>query len=298
MMRKWLSPLADPVFKRIFGQEKEILMELINAFIQIDEPVIDIEHVSQELLPDGPSGKNSIVDVRCFDSKQRQFIVEIQIIRHESFLKRVLYYASKIYGRQLPKGRQYKELKPVYVLSILDHSFDLSTNLWLHSYSIINEIDLNKKLGGIHLVFLELEKCKNLGNFTMQRIQDRWIAFLTEPEKFLAMSKHALHEYPNLVKAVELLDESNYTQGQLIAYDKYMDSIITWNSTMIESYDNGFEEGIEKGIEKGRQDGINEGSDISINIIKALKVGGLSTEAIAEQFSVSIKLVQDLKDLI
>ena len=112
------------------------------------------------------------------------------------------------------------------------------------------------------------------------------------------MSKHTLHEYPNLVKAVELLDESNYTQGQLIAYDKYMDSIITWNSTMIESYDNGFEEGIEKGIEKGRQEGINQGSDITINIIKALKLGELSTEAIAEQYSVSIKLVQDLKDLL
>jgi len=152
----------------------------------------------------------------------------------------------------------------------------------LHSYSIINEIDLNKKLGGIHLVFVELQKCKNLGNFTIQRIQDRWIAFLTEPEKFLTMSKHALHEYPNLVKAVELLDESNYTQGQLIAYDKYMDSIISWNSSMIESYDNGFE----------------EGSNITFNILKALKLGELSTEAIAEQFSVSIKLVQDLKDLI
>jgi len=164
----------------------------------------------------------------------------------------------------------------------------------LHSYSIINEIDLNKKLGGIHLVFLELEKCKNLGNFTIQRIQDRWIAFLTEPEKFLTMSKQALHEYPNLIKAVELLDESNYTQGQLIAYDKYMDSIISWNSSMIESYDNGFEEG----IEKGRLGGIHEGSDITINILKALKLGELSTEAIAEQFSVSIKLVQDLKDLI
>jgi len=35
-----------------------------------------------------------------------------------------------------------------------------------------------------------------------------------------------LHNYPNLLKAVELLDESNYTPGQLLAYEKYMDGIM------------------------------------------------------------------------
>jgi hypothetical protein len=35
MERRWLNPLADLVFKRIFGQEKEILIELINGIIQL-----------------------------------------------------------------------------------------------------------------------------------------------------------------------------------------------------------------------------------------------------------------------
>ena len=107
MKRRWLSPLADPVFKRIFGQEKEILMELINAIIQPAEPVIDIEYLPQELLPDGPDGKGSIVDVRCLDSKRIHFILEIQVIRQQSFQERVLYYASKTYGRQLLKSKNY-----------------------------------------------------------------------------------------------------------------------------------------------------------------------------------------------
>jgi predicted transposase/invertase (TIGR01784 family) len=247
MKRRWLNPLADPVFKRIFGEEKEILIELINAFIQLDEPVVDIEYLPQELLPESADGKISIVDVRCIDSRKRNFILEIQIIRQLSFQERVLYYASKTYGRQLLKNRKYEELQPVYLLSILDHVFDKSSQDWLHRYSLINENDINKKMTGIHLIFLELGKCRKFGNFIIDKLQDRWITFLTEPEKIIAMSKHEMHVYPNLVKAIELLDESNYTPGQLIAYDKYMDSIISWNSTMIESYDNGFDEGLEKG---------------------------------------------------
>jgi predicted transposase/invertase (TIGR01784 family) len=282
MTKRWLSPLADAVFKRIFGQEKEILIELINAFIELEEPVVDIEYLTQELLHDVPDGKISVVDVRCIDNKKRNFILEIQLIRQISFQERVLYYASKTYGRQLLKNRKYEELQPVYLLSILDHIFDNSSPDWLHRYSLINESDISKKLNGIHLIFIELEKCRKCANFTMDKTQQRWITFLTEPEKIISMSKHELHDYPNLVKAVELLDESNYTPGQLIAYDKYMDSIITWNSTMIESFDNGFDQGT-----------IN-----AISIIQALKKGDITEEEIAKTFNTTTEVVQQLKDLL
>lgn len=49
MKRRWLNPLTDLAFKRIFGQEKEILIELINGIIQPIDPVIDIEYLSLEL---------------------------------------------------------------------------------------------------------------------------------------------------------------------------------------------------------------------------------------------------------
>ena len=94
MNGKLLSPLTDPVFKRIFGQEKEILIELINAFIDLDEPVIDIEYLPQELLAETSDGKVSIVDVRCIDSNKKYFIFEIQIIRQLFYEERVLYYAA------------------------------------------------------------------------------------------------------------------------------------------------------------------------------------------------------------
>ena len=302
MNKRWLNPLADSVFKRIFGQEKGIMIEVINAFIPLDEPVIDIEYLPQELIAEGPNGKVSIVDVRCIDSKKRNFIFEIQLIHHLSFQERVLYYAAKSYGRQLLRSKKYEELQPVYLLSILDHVFDAGSEEWLNRYSLINEEDFDKKMTGIHLIFLELGKCRKLSNFNLQNIQERWITFLTEPEKIIAMSKHEIHEYPNLLKAVELLDESNYTPGQLLAYERYMDGIISWNSTMVESFDNGFEEGMEKGIEKGMEKGINKGMKEGINqsifILQQLKASQKSAEEIAKDFEVSLDTVLALKALL
>ncbi len=290
MERRWLNPLADLVFKRIFGQEKEILIELINGIIQPIDPVIDIEYLSLELLPEGKEGKNSIVDVRCLDLKKRNFILEIQLLQQISFQERVLYYASKTYGKQLLKGRKYEELQPVYLLSIMDYTFDHLNNDWLHRYSLINEIDINKKLNGIHLIFLELDKYRKMAKFTLDTVQDRWIAFLTQPEKILAMSKETLHDYPNLIKAVELLNESSYTPGQILAYEKYLDSVISWNSTMIESFDNGYDQGLTEGIEKG--------AEKTIAIMQELRNGNLTIADIAGKFNIKEELVLQLRDLL
>jgi predicted transposase/invertase (TIGR01784 family) len=290
MERRWLNPLADLVFKRIFGQEKEILIELINGIIQPIDPVIDIEYLSLELLPEGKEGKNSIVDVRCLDLKKRNFILEILLLQQISFQERVLYYASKTYGKQLLKGGKYEELQPVYLLSIMDYTFDHLNNDWLHRYSLINEIDINKKLNGIHLIFLELDKYRKIAKFTLDTVQDRWIAFLTQPEKILAMSKETLHDYPNLIKAVELLNESNYTPGQILAYEKYLDSVISWNSTMIESFDNGYDQGLTEGIEKG--------AEKTIAIMQELRNGNLTIADIAEKFKIKEELVLQLRDLL
>lgn len=62
------------------------------------------------------------------------------------------------------------------------------------------------------------------------------------------MSTKELREYPNLIKAIDLLDESKYTPAQLMSYDRYIDGVYTWNTVMAESYDNGFEKGISEGL--------------------------------------------------
>jgi hypothetical protein len=49
MKRDLLKPTADIVFKRIFGQEKEITIEFINLFVSPPQPVVDITYLKQVL---------------------------------------------------------------------------------------------------------------------------------------------------------------------------------------------------------------------------------------------------------
>jgi predicted transposase YdaD len=102
------------------------------------------------------------------------------------------------------------------------------------------------------------------------------------------MPKFDLSVYPNLLKAAELLDESNYTQEQLNAYDRHLLAVYDINMSRIESFDEGFDEGLKRGLE--------EGIHHSVPIIKELLKGQLSHEEIAERFSVSVQLVTKLAE--
>lgn len=90
------------------------------------------------------------------------------------------------------------------------------------------------------------------------------------------------YNYPNLKKAVELLDESNFTDSQLVAYDKYLDSIRSWNSSIKLSY--------EEGMEEGKKDERN----LTLAIISDLKAGK-SVHAIADTYNVEIEFVEKLQ---
>jgi predicted transposase/invertase (TIGR01784 family) len=118
---------------------------------------------------------------------------------------------------------------------------------------------------------LELAKRKKLGNFNLENPVDRWLTFLAEPEKLNNMPKFDISVYPNLMKAVELLDESNYTEAQLYAYDKHLLAVADINQAYMENYDRGYDDGMEKGIEK------------TITILKALRESNLSRKEIAEK---------------
>lgn len=107
---RYLDPKADLTFKKIFGEHKDLLISLLNALLPLadDEQIESVEYLSPELVPDTYVGKNSIVDVRCHDVKNRQFIVEVNILWFETLRQSVLYKDSKVFVRQLDKKRKYE----------------------------------------------------------------------------------------------------------------------------------------------------------------------------------------------
>jgi predicted transposase/invertase (TIGR01784 family) len=241
---RYLDPKNDLVFKKVFGGHAHILISFLNALLPLahDEEVISIEYLPAEMVPDIPIIKNSIVDVRCVDNKGRQFIVEMQMLWTDSFKSRVLFNASKAYVKQLDKNKEYKGLKPVYALSLVNEIFDDNPTQYYHHYKLVHTQEPNKTIDGLQLVFVELPKIRTK-SIPEKKLMVLWLRYMSEIDSGKEIIDNTLlqdlNSVPEIAEALELAKESAYTKAELEAYDRYWDSIRTEKTIVADSESRG-----------------------------------------------------------
>jgi predicted transposase/invertase (TIGR01784 family) len=225
-MAKYLDPKADLTFKKIFGEHPELVISLLNALLPFSEEqkITEIEYLPAELTPDNPMRKNSIVDVRCKATDGRQFIVEMQMEWTTAFKQRVLFNASKAYVQQLKKSKKYHLLQPVYSLSLVNDVFENDIEDFYHYYRLVHEEHTEKVIDGLHLVFVELPKFKP-HTISEKKMQVLWLRFLTEIGEDTKEVPAELIENAEVKQAIEIVEESAYTDEELAQYDKFWDAI-------------------------------------------------------------------------
>ena len=225
-MAKYLDPKADVTFKKVFGEHKNLVISLLNALLPLDDgkKVETIEYLPSELVPRTPTSKNTIVDVRCEETGGRKFIVEMQMNWTADFRERVLFNASKAYVRQLDKSEKYNLLQPVYALNFVNKVFEPGMDGYYHYYRMVHAQDSGKVLEGLHLVFVELPKFK-AKNLTEKKMRVLWLRFLTEIDENAKSAPSDLLENPQTSQALEILDESAYSEAEMLDYDRYWDQV-------------------------------------------------------------------------
>ena len=225
-MARYLDPKADVTFKKVFGEHKNLVISLLNALLPLDEgkKVESIEYLPSEMVPRTPTSKNTIVDVRCEETGGRKFIVEMQMNWTADFRERVLFNASKAYVRQLDKSEQYNLLQPVYALNFVNKVFEPGMDGYYHYYRMVHAQDSGKVLEGLHLVFIELPKFK-AKNLTERKMQVLWLRFLTEIDEKSRIAPAELLENPQTSQALEILEESAYSEAEMLDYDRYWDQV-------------------------------------------------------------------------
>ncbi len=225
-MARYLDPKADVTFKKVFGEHKNLVISLLNALLPLDEgkKVESIEYLPSEMVPRTPTSKNTIVDVRCEETGGRKFIVEMQMNWTADFRERVLFNASKAYVRQLDKSEQYNLLQPVYALNFVNKVFEPDMEGYYHYYRMVHCQDSGKVLEGLHLVFIELPKFK-AKNLTERKMQVLWLRFLTEIDEKSRIAPAELLENPQTSQALAILEESAYSEAEMLDYDRYWDQV-------------------------------------------------------------------------
>lgn len=269
-MAKYLDPKADLTFKKVFAEHKELMISFLNALLPLQQgkEIVSIEYLPPELVPINPDKKDTIVDVRCTDTQGRQFLVEMQMYWTDMFKRRTLYNTCKAYARPLKKGEKYDEVKPIYTLSLInDVAFPELPDEFYHEFVPTHRNHTDEIIEDFEMIFVELPK------FHPASWQDRkmavlWLRFLTEIDENTKCSPAELASDALLAKALELVEESAYTDAELLAIDKYWDQI-----SRERTIENAAERrGLAVGLAKGRAEGIEQTNLAHAKSMKALGI--------------------------
>ena len=224
---KYLDPKVDLTFKKVFGEHPELVKSLLNALLPFkseEEEITSVTYLTPEMVPQTPTRKFSIVDVRCEDALGRQFIVEMQMVWSAEFKQRVLFKDSKAYVKQLKRGEDYSLLKPVYSLNLVNEVFEPELKDYYHYYHLVHEEHTEKVIDGLHLVFVELPKFTP-HTFTEKKMQVLWLRYLTEIDEKTKTIPAELLANPEIAKAVSEIEESAYTEEELFYYEDFWDAV-------------------------------------------------------------------------
>ena len=245
-MPRYLDPKSDLVFKKIFGEHPHVLKDFLNAILPLPEDCVieDLDYLPSENVPDIAPLKYSIVDVRCFDTQGRHFIVEMQLQWTSDFIKRMLFNTATTYSRQLKKGTDYECLSPVYGLALLDATFSQDQE-WFHHYRMSNVHNSNQHLDDLQLVLIELPKFKPT-SITAKRATVLWLRFLKEINEQTETLDPSFLEVNSIKEAISLLEIASYSEAELLAYDKTWDAVSSERTLFNGRYKEGLAEGKEE----------------------------------------------------
>jgi predicted transposase/invertase (TIGR01784 family) len=299
-MTRYLDPKNDLPFKRIFGEHPALLKSFLNALMPLEEgqQIESLEYLPSEQVPNNPTKKDSIVDVRCKDNRGRQFIVEMQMYWNNSFTNRMLFNASKAFVRQLNKNEEYDLLQPVYALAILNETFDKKTPEFYHHYRLINAKNADELILGMEFVMVELPKFKP-EKWADRRMAVLWLRFLKEVQESLRVVPEELEKNTEIRQALDMCEEGAFSEPELAAYDRYWDAIRLEKSRIYDSRAEGKAEGLAEGkaegLAEGKAEGLAEGkakgkaeglAEGRVETLKAIAAhalkSGMSPEAVVE----------------
>ena len=261
---KFLDVKTDYAFKKVFGSEQshEILISFLNALIRFnnDLKIKSLEIVDPYNIPMIKGMKDSFVDVKARLEDDSLVIIEMQVLNHQGFEKRVLYNAAKNYSVQLNHSDDYHLLNPVIALNIVDF------NMFEDSDKVISHFKLIEKEAFIHysddieLIFIELPKfTKTLDE--LQTLQDKWIYFIQNAGHLQFIPEHIDQ---NIKRALEIANEANLSPEELELQHKRKEFIFIQKSSIELASERAHEQGLEAGIKQGIEHGIKQGIERGI----------------------------------
>lgn len=246
IQEKYINPYTDFGFKLLFGTaiNKELLISFLNALLFKEETVKDVTYLNTEHLGTQEYDRRAVFDVYCENDKGEKFLVEMQKGEQQFFKDRSVFYSTFPIREQSKREQWDYELKAVYIIGILNFTFDDSDPEYFHHE--VKLVDLyTRKVFYDKLTFIYLEMPKfDKREDELETMFDKWL-FVLHNLSSLWERPRALQErvFDRLFKTAEI---AKFTRTELNDYWESLKNFRDWYSVISTAENRGREEGREE----------------------------------------------------
>lgn len=276
--RKLLSPKLDVIFQALFGEvgSERITKKFLEAILDKKLEEVDLSRnivLRRENLED----KMGVLDVFVKINQEEYCNVEMQMIEKDKLIERILYYWSRIYGRNLKSSQDYIELKKTIGVLIVNFEIKKLKELGYHSKWKIIEEEKRKLIltEDLEIHIIEIPKIYNIKEKEQEEELVKWINFIENPES--KKVEEYMKENKELKEAKEKLKVMSEDEKMQILAELRLKAIRDEKAVERFGYNQGMENGIEKGIKQGKKAGKIEGIK---EMAKKMKEEGIDIETI------------------
>lgn len=252
-MKHKIDPTVDCVFKALLGSEsnKNLLVHFLNAVLSPppSKRIVAVTILNPFNERDFENDKLTVVDVKAEDSQGTIYQVEVQLLVYEGLIERVVYTWADCFTKQLTKGRDYVELKPVIAIWLIcgvllrEEDVTLATEreqaaslsvegakrphlpagAYHHQFEWWDHEKGVKlgEMGAIHL--LELKKWHKA---QVEGELDRWVQFFRDGKLLDDEALPGYMETPEMKQAMETLREFSEREKRYDVYRRRRDYLV------------------------------------------------------------------------
>ena len=300
---KYINPYTDFGFKLLFGtaMNKELLISFLNALLFKEETVKDVTYLNAEHLDTQEYDRRAVFDVYCENEKGEKFLVEMQRGEQQFFKDRSVYYATFPIREQSQRGKWDYELKAVYIIGILNFTFnDMDEDYFHHEVKLVDLYTHKVFYDKLTFIYLEMPKF-NKKEDELESMFDKWLFVLRNLSSLFERPRAFQNRvFDRLFEAAEI---AKFNPKELGEYWESLKNFRDWYSVMStqlkkgreEGLKEGREEGLKEGLEKGLQEGLEKGrKEECFKNAKKMKQAGIAFDVIAQVTGLSIREIVSL----
>ncbi len=244
---------TDYGFKYVLGENKELLIPLLNEFLHdIIGKITDVVYLPTEQLGFNIKEKRIIFDLYCEDQSLNRIIIEMQREGQDYYVNRTLYYMGRSISKSVKRGDLRYRMQKAISLHLLDYK-----NVWFEQnkdlIQIIQLKDNKNRIFSEKVAIVLVNLCifaSRKKMVTFPSVQYKWVYLLKNMRK-MTPADEAKENEPIFRRLYEASRLSNLNEEEM---EEYRKSVLEY-----EDVQNAIEYASKRSEARGRKTGLIEG---------------------------------------